>query len=91
MEENNINKKIICQSCAMPMKKEDDFGTNEDGSYSKEYCCFCFEGGDFKDKGITLQEKIDKLTQMGQKLGLTEEQARKMAEIKLPGLKRWKK
>jgi Putative zinc ribbon domain len=28
----------FCQSCAMPMAKPDDYGTNLDGSQSKEYC-----------------------------------------------------
>ena len=83
--------KMICQSCAMPMKREEDFGTNENGSKNLDYCNFCFEYGEFKDKGITLQEKIDKLIEIGtSQLGMTEEQARTMAEQKLPGLKRWK-
>jgi len=32
----------ICQSCAMPMNKEEDFGTNADGSKNEEYCTHCF-------------------------------------------------
>ena len=87
-----INDKIICQSCAMPMKKEDDFGTNIDGSKNEDYCCFCLKEGEFLDKGITMDEKIDKLVEIGKsKLGLSEEQARTMAEKTIPLLKRWKK
>jgi hypothetical protein len=45
------------------MNKEEDFGTNIDGSRSKEYCCHCFQKGKFTDEGISLQEKINKLQQ----------------------------
>ena len=31
-------KQNICQSCGMPLEKEDDFGTNANGSKSEEYC-----------------------------------------------------
>ncbi len=88
----DLNKKIICQSCAMPMKKPEDFGTKKAGSKSKEYCKFCFQDGVFTDEGITLNEKIDQLVNIGiSQLGMPEELARKMAETKLPTLKRWKK
>jgi len=90
MEEHPINQKTICQSCAMPMKTEEDFGKELNGEKNKKYCKFCYQDGEFTDKGITLQEKIEKLAEMGKSLGLTEEQARHMAETKLPELKRWK-
>lgn len=85
------NKKIICQSCGMPMKKEEDFGTKKDGARSKDYCTFCFQNGKFSDEGITLEQKIDKLVKIAvSQLGMTEEQAREMASTLLPSLKRWK-
>ncbi len=87
-----LNKKIICQSCGMPMKMEKDFGNEEDGRLSEDYCSFCYQQGKFTDEGITLQEKIEKLVKIGvSTLGMTEEQARTLAENTLPGLKRWKK
>lgn len=83
---------MICQSCAMPMKKEDDFGTNIDGGKNEEYCCFCFKEGKFLDEGISIEDKIDQLVEMGKsKLEMTEEHARTMAEKIIPTLKRWKK
>ena len=86
-----MNEKIICQSCGMPMKRDEDFGTDAEGFRNEEYCCFCYQDGEFTDNGITLQEKINKLVKMGvSQLGMNEEQARKMAEGKLPGLKRWR-
>ena len=35
----------ICQSCGMPMK-EDQYGTNKDGSANSKYCCYCYKDGD---------------------------------------------
>jgi hypothetical protein len=87
-----LNKKIICQSCGMPMKIERDFGTEKDGSLSEDYCTFCYHGGRFTDEGISLQGKIDKLVKISvANLSMTEKQARDLAETQLPTLKRWKK
>lgn len=80
-----------CQSCGMPLRNEEDFGTNADGNKSNEYCFHCFQNGKFLDEGITLQEKIDKNVKFAIQLGMSEDEARKMASIVLPKLKRWKK
>ena len=90
--EHPINQKTICQSCGMPMKVEKDFGTDMNGQKNEEYCRFCYYYGAFTDKGITLQEKINKLVKISvEQLGIDEKTARAMAETKLPQLKRWKK
>jgi hypothetical protein len=34
---------IICQSCSMPLEKEEDYGTNADGTKNNEYCVYCFK------------------------------------------------
>lgn len=83
--------KKICQSCAMPLNKPEDYGTNADSSKSKDYCFHCFQGGKFLDEGISLQGKIDKNVGFAKMMGMSEEQARKMASSILPKLKRWKK
>jgi hypothetical protein len=75
----------------MPLQKPENYGTNADGSKSREYCFHCFQGGKFLDEGITLQGKIDKNVQFAKQMGMTEEQARQMASAILPKLKRWKK
>ncbi len=82
---------MICQSCGMPLRKEEDFGTNADGSKNNEYCFHCFQNGKFLDEGITLQEKIDKNVKFAVQMGMSEDEARKMASNVLPKLKRWKK
>lgn len=79
----------ICQSCGMPLRKNEDFGTNKNGSKSEEYCFHCFQGGKFLDEGITLQQKIDKNVEFGIQKGMPEDMARHMSENILPKLKRW--
>jgi len=82
---------IICQSCSMPMRKDEDFGTNADGSKNQEYCRFCYQNGKFTDEGITMEQKIDKMVEMAKKMNIPEDNARKLATTMLPNLKRWKR
>jgi hypothetical protein len=84
-------KKMDCQSCGMPLRREEDFGTNADGSRSNEYCFHCFQNGKFLDEGITLGEKIEKNVGFSVQMEMSEAQAREMASSVLPKLKRWKK
>ena len=49
----------FCQSCAMPFATLDDFGTDSDGSRSREYCALCYEQGAFKGD-FTLQEMVQR-------------------------------
>jgi len=74
----------------MPLRKEEDYGTNADGSKSNEYCFHCFQKGKFLDEGITLQEKIEKNVGFAVQMGMSEAEARKIASSVLPKLKRWK-
>jgi len=75
-------------SCGMPLQKEEDFGTNDGGSKSEEYCFHCFQKGRFLDEGITLQEKINKNVKFALQMGMSESEARKLASDVLPQLKR---
>jgi len=88
MEEPQVQ---ICQSCGMPMQKNEDFGTNTDRSKNEEYCHFCYKDGTFTDKGITMEEKINKNVEIARKMGVPEEKAREMANNIIPKLKRWKR
>lgn len=81
----------MCQSCGMPVSKDEEYGTEEDGRRSKEYCFHCYQGGKFLDEGITLQEKIEKNVKFGVKMGMPEDMARQMCVTILPTLKRWQK
>jgi len=74
----------------MPLRKEEDLGTDEDGSPCQEYCFHCFQGGKFLDEGISLQEKIEKNVKLGVRMGMPEGVARQRCETTLPRLKRWR-
>jgi hypothetical protein len=69
----------ICQSCGMPMEKPEDFGTNADGSNNKDYCCFCFQNGDFTSPDLTMEQMIDRLFRLSDKMGMSQIQARELA------------
>ena len=48
-----------CQSCGMPLKKDEQGGgTNVDGSRSKVYCSKCYEKGVFQNPEIDTAEKM---------------------------------
>ena len=81
----------ICQSCGMPMEKLEDFGTNADRNRNEDYCCFCFKNGNFANPDLTLEQMIDKLVGFAAKMGMTQAQAREIAQKVIPRLKRWQK
>lgn len=80
----------ICQSCGMPMNKEELFGKEKDGSKSVDYCVYCYPNGEFNNPNETLQEMIDTCIPFMVEEGMDKEEARKMLENQLPQLKRWK-
>jgi len=77
----------------MPMTATEHFGTNGDGSPSADYCCFCFQNGNFThamSMGETIEnsasyfgsEKIDGRT-------LTKDEVALKMHVQFPTLKRW--
>jgi len=50
----------ICQSCGMPMQKNEDFATNTDGSKNEEYCHFCYKEEDLQMKELQWKRKSTK-------------------------------
>ena len=81
-----------CQSCAMPLGTTDDmYGTNADGSKSKDYCKYCFENGAFTTNS-TMDEMIEICVPhvVSANSGMTEDGARKMMLEFFPTLKRWR-
>jgi len=70
------------------MVKDEDFGTNADGGKNEEYCRYCFQNGQFT-ADITKEQMIERLAGMSDKMGMTREEAEKMAEKVIPALKRW--
>ncbi|MCL1964420.1 MAG: WYL domain-containing protein, partial [Firmicutes bacterium] len=82
-------EKKICQSCAMPMEKE-QYGTNRDGSQNEAYCMYCYKDGAFTSDQ-TMEQMVDTCVPFMVEDGMTEEAARKIMNETLPQLKRWKK
>jgi hypothetical protein len=80
----------ICQSCGMPMVKPEDFGTKTNESKHEEYCTYCYQKGEFTFPATNVEEMIEKLVAMHDRMEITEEEARKMATAYLPKLKRWR-
>ena len=81
----------FCQSCGMPMGQTDErYGTEADGSKSRDYCSYCYENGAFTAP-CTMEEMIDFCVEpmLESMPGMTEESARAMMQEHLPQLKRW--
>ena len=85
---------IFCQSCGMPMSGEDMYGKNSDGSKNEDYCCHCYENGQFTTPNDTLNDMIESCIPFIVEDGVhakDEESARALLTEFLPTLKRWKK
>lgn len=80
----------ICQSCAMPLKSEELYGTNADGSKNEDYCIYCFKDGEFTSD-MTMEDMmnfcIEKMLECHPDME-KDEAASMMAEA-FPKLKRW--
>ena len=82
---------LICQSCGMPMAAAEDFSTDADGGQCRDYCRHCRQEGKFTAE-VELPEFIEMQVKIAvENLGMDEEEARAVAEMTLPELKRWQK
>lgn len=80
----------LCQSCAMPLQNNEDFGTNADNTKNDDYCCYCFKKGKFTYE-CTMDELIEQCAPMisnGNPYKNIDEAKNAMKEI-FPTLKRW--
>ncbi|HCJ57919.1 hypothetical protein SDC9_193237 [bioreactor metagenome] len=87
-----MNMQNFCQSCAMPMTEESHFGTNADGTKNKDYCCYCYQSGNFT-KEENMEEMIENCIPFTLEAGVyPDENAARAAMLEyFPNLKRWKK
>jgi hypothetical protein len=85
----DLPKGPFCQSCAMPMEKPEDFGTNVDGSKNNEYCHFCFEKGKFTDPNITKEQMIEKAGGIMKQMKMPDSQIEQVKTF-ISMLKRWR-
>ena len=84
-------EQTFCQSCAMPMTEEAQFGTNADGSKSKDYCGYCYVNGHFT-KDQTMEEMIELcVPYVAGSVYPDADAARKGMREFFPTLKRWRK
>ncbi|MEK6823413.1 MAG: zinc ribbon domain-containing protein [Nanoarchaeota archaeon] len=84
-----MGKVDVCQSCGMPLNKEENWGTNADDSKTQEYCRFCFQNGKFTNPDLTMEKVIEKSVELSKKLWMPEDKAREIANNTIPKLKRW--
>lgn len=86
----NMEETFICQSCSMPIEKEEIIGTNADASKNNDYCIYCYKDGKFTDNCNTLEEYTEYSVQFADQVGMTKEEMREHCQKVLPTLKRWK-
>lgn len=90
----SIMEMKVCQSCGMPMIASEQFGTNADDSRNLDYCCFCYEKGQFV-QDFSMEEMIEHCAQFVDEFNkelerpLTREQAIVGMQKNFPSLKRW--
>ena len=81
----------VCQSCGKPTNKQEDLGTNNDGSRNSEYCSFCFQKGKFTYPNINVDHMIDIYASLMMAMkDIPENEAKEAAKSFIPTLKRWK-
>ncbi|WP_136193722.1 zinc ribbon domain-containing protein [Actinomyces procaprae] len=79
-----------CQSCGMPIPKEEQHGSEADGTKSEDYCAWCYQDGAFVGPE-TLEELIEfSAPYMSEGVHITEDEAVSYMSAVLPNLRRWK-
>lgn len=90
-----MKNSISCQSCGMPILKDDDYSTNADRSQNGEYCAYCYKDGAFT-KEMSLDEMIEVNLQYLRAYrdntgrAYSEEETREMLREWMQTLKRWR-
>ena len=82
----------ICQSCASPLSKQEDFGTEADGSKSSDYCCACYENGSlYGENDMKMDNMIEICVPYTVTAGKYKDayEARTALQELFPKLKRW--
>lgn len=88
-------EELYCQSCGMPMSEPSHFGTEKDGSPSRDYCVYCYKDGAFTAE-VTLEQMVEANIQYLDEFNrdspvqYTAEEARKVLPEYLKQLKRWR-
>ena len=86
----------FCQSCGMPLTRNEDCGTDADGSINFDYCKYCYADGQFLQQ-CTMEEMIEQCAQFVDEVNkhmpkpMTREEYKQMMQGFFPMLKRWRK
>lgn len=87
----DLPKGPFCQSCGMPIDKDEMLGTNGDGSLNNEYCKYCFQHGEWTNPSISFDEmKLKCINILAEKTKMPPFIATAIVSNHLPSLKRWK-
>ena len=81
----------VCRSCGMPLLRDEDAGTEADGSLSHAYCTYCYRDGRFTEPDLTREQAVEKYApMMASHLGMPAERATEMVRQYLSTLPRWR-
>ena len=86
----------FCQSCGMPLTRNEECGTDADGSINFDYCKYCYKDGQFL-QNCTMEEMIEHCAQFIDEVNknkpqpMTIEEYKQMMQSFFPMLKRWRK
>jgi uncharacterized membrane protein HdeD (DUF308 family) len=80
----------FCQSCGRAMMSSQEFGTDAESLRINAYCAECFRQGKFVEPKLALREMTDRVTtKLAAQRGISEHEARSIAEKWTPRLQRW--
>lgn len=80
-----------CQSCGMPMKRDEKGGGSEaDGAKSTRYCSHCYENGRFTYPDLTMEQMQARVQGKLKEVGMPGFVA-KMLSRNIPKLERWRR
>ena len=82
-------EEAVCQSCGMPLKSEEDYGTNHDHTKNDQYCKYCYHHGHFTQEKITVDDMINHVVKIAVKMGVDKKEAQEKARSIIPYLNRW--
>ena len=93
-EVNQMEERNFCQSCGMPLDAPESRGTEADGALSRDYCCYCYQGGAFTAPEAAMEDMIAFNLKFNEENGYPmgpQEEAERNMRAWFPTLKRWKK
>jgi hypothetical protein len=83
-------KRTLCQSCGMPISKnQKGGGTETNGSRSTDYCSHCYRMGQFTDPYLTVGEMVAMVQGIMKKMHVPGFLANRFTKD-IPNLKRWR-